>query len=397
MTETDVSTLLDPAHWSDLVSAALVGTDRRTLGGDAATGLLSQAARTVVAARVGAPPRHFDGTLPEPMPADPRPLIPAAAAIRLRSILDSFPKYLPEWLAAVRAAGYRLPPAYFPELLGAARTNTLIRPDLAAVLGAAGRWLASTANAYRYILREPRGTLSPEDRRSPDPDDRLAYAAGLFLEDPAAGRRLVRESWADERVPVKLGLLALLDRYPHESDLDFLDALAKDPSKQVRDEATLVAASVRHRLEKPAARDFTAEVSRIISAHGFGREMHNFVMSRADEPWPEDGSRLLLLSLATHAARGDRSVAWSGWLVEQILTAVGDHAPVSLCHDAARLVHEQTLHPDGEPLRVDITRVDFTAVHAQLEYRRQMLLELAPPAPTPETAAHSPEPRREDR
>ncbi len=40
MTETDVSTLLDPAHWSDLVSAALVGTDRRTLGGDAATGLL---------------------------------------------------------------------------------------------------------------------------------------------------------------------------------------------------------------------------------------------------------------------------------------------------------------------------------------------------------------------
>jgi hypothetical protein len=115
-------------------------------------------------------------------------------------------------------------------------------------------------------------------------------------------------------------------------------------------------------------------------------------MSRADEPWPEDGSRLLLLSLAAHAARGDRSVAWSGWLVEQILTAVGDHAPVSLCHDAARLVYEQALRPDGEPLRVDITRVDFTAVHAQLEYRRQMLLELAP-----QTAAHPPESRREDR
>jgi hypothetical protein len=385
-TEPDVGTLRDPARWADLVSTALVGTDRRALAGGSAASpdLLSRAAYTVIANRVGAPPGHFEGTLPEPMPADPRPLLPAAASVRLRSILDSYPKYLPEWLAAVLAAGYRLPPAFFPELLGAARTNTLIRADLAAVLGAPGRWLAATSNAYRYILREPRETLSPEDWDGPDTDARLAYAAGLFRQDPEAGWRLARETWPRERVPVKLGLLALLDRYPESADLPFLDALSGDSSKQVRDEATLVTGSVRRRLEKAPPRGFTAEATRIIAQHGFGRDMHNFVMSRTDTPWPEDGSRLLLLSLAAHAARGDRSVAWSGWLVEQILTAIGDHAPVSLCPDAARLVQEQALGFAAEPLRADVTRIDFTAVHAQLEYRRQMLVELTPQTTHPQ-------------
>jgi len=392
MSETHIRTLIDPARWAELVSTALVGTDRRALpGGDQGTDLLSQAAYSVIATKVGGPPRRFEGTLPEPMPADPRPLVPATASVRLRAVLDSYPKYLPEWLAAVRAAGYRLPPAFFPELLGAARTNTLIRADLAAVLGAPGRWLATTANSYRYILREPRETLDPADWEGPDPDTRLAYAAGLFLAEPEAGRRLVRDCWQGERVPVKLGLLALLDRHPDEDDLPFIDALRGDASKQVRDEATLVAASLRRRLAKPAPRDFTAEATRIIAEHGFGREMHNFVMSRADQPWPEDGSRLLLASLAAHAARGDRSVAWSGWLVEQILTAIGDHAPVALCPDAARLVQGQASRMAGAPLRADITRVDFTSVHAQLEYRRQMLLELAPQSTNP------PDPRREDR
>jgi uncharacterized protein DUF5691 len=387
VTEIGVSTPRDPARWAELVSTALVGTDRRALAGGVSSSpdLLSQAAYAVVATRVGTPPGRYEGALPEPMPADPRPLLPAAAAVRLRSILDSYPKYLPEWLAAALAAGYRLPPAYFPELLAAARTNTLIRPDLAAVLGAPGRWLAATANAYRYILREPRETLAPEDWEGPDPDARLAYAAGLFRQDPEAGWRLVREAWPRERVPVKLGLLTLLDHHPETADLSFLDGLAADASKQVRDEATLVAGSVRRRLEKTPPRGFTAEATRIIAEHGFGRDMHNFVMSRTDTPWPEDGSRLLLLSLAAHAARGDRSVAWSGWLVEQILTAIGDHAPVSLCPDAARLVQEQALGFAAEPLRADVTRIDFTAVHAQLEYRRQMLLELAP------QTTHSPE------
>lgn len=396
MTETHIRTLMDPARWAELVSIALVGTDRRAVAGggpgaDPGADLLSQATYSVMATSVGAPPRRFEGALPEPMPVDPRPLIPAAAAVRLRSILDSYPKYLPEWLAAVRARGCRLPPAFFPELLGAARTNTLIRADLAAVLGAPGRWLAMTANSYRYILREPRETLDAANWEDPDPDTRLAYAAGLFLANRAAGRRLVRDAWPSERVPVKLGLLALLDRHPNEDDLPFIDALGADASKQVRDEATLVAASLRRRLAKPPPRDFTAEATRIIAEHGFGREMHNFVMSRADEPWPEDGSRLLLASLAAHAARGDRSVAWSGWLVEQILTAIGDHAPVALCPDAARLVQGQASQPAGAPLRADVTRVDFTSVHAQLEYRRQMLLELAPQSTNP------PDPRREDR
>jgi len=64
---------------------------------------------------------------------------------------------------------------------------------------------------------------------------------------------------------------------------------------------------------------------------------------------------------------------------------------VALCPDAARLVQGQASRMAGAPLRADVTRVDFTSVHAQLEYRRQMLLELAPQSTNP------PDPRREDR
>ncbi len=389
-------------QWAELVSTALVGTDRRAVPGagsaqgpavqdsasmdtasmdtaskDAASkdpvlALLSRAAVASLARRVGTPPERFDGTLPEPAPADPRPLLPEPAVQRLRAILDSYPKYLPEWLAAVRAAGYRLPAAFFPALLDLGRTNTLIRPDLALVLGAPGRWLATASGTWKYLLREAREQLLAQDWHSPDPDTRISYVAGLYLSDADAARRLIRETWAAERVPVKLGLLGLLSRHPDPVDLPFVEGLIKDPSKQVRDEATLLAGSLQRRRDKPAPPGFTAEVARLLaSARGISRDLHNLVMSRADEPWPEDGALLLLDALAAHGAQGDRA-AWSGWIAEQLQTAVADHAPVSVRDRVAALVAGQAV----AALEGAAAPIDFAAMLALLDFRRGMLAEL---------------------
>jgi hypothetical protein len=372
-------------QWAELVSTALVGTDRRAVPGsesahaDPAHELLSRAAVAGLVRRVGAPPTRFDGTLPEPAPADPRPLLPQAAARRLRAILDAYPKYLPEWLAAVRAAGYRLPAGYFPALLDLARTNTLIRPDLALVLGAPGRWLAAASGNWKFLLREAREELDPDDRHSPDPDTRISYVAGLYLRDPDAARELIREIWTTERVPVKLGLLGLLARYPDPADLPFVEGLIKDPSKQVRDEATLLAGGLQRRRDKPAPPAFTAEIARLVAAdRGIGRDLHNFVMSRADEPWPEDGALLLLDALAGHGAQGDRA-AWSGWIAEQLQIAVADHAPISARDRVAALVASQAVAAlDGTP-----PRIDFAGMLTLLDFRRDMLAELAGQPPLP--------------
>jgi hypothetical protein len=388
----DINTVLSAAgDWAELVSVALVGTDRRPPPGDglslgAADGaarttadpaleLLSRAVIAGLARRVGTPPERFEGTLPVAAPPDPRPPLPEPAVRRLRAILDSYPKYLPEWLAAVRAAGYRVPAGFFPPLLDLARTNTLIRADLALVLGPPGRWLAGASGNWRYLLREAREQPDPQDWAGADPDARIAYVAGLFLRDPAAARRLIRQAWPNERVPVKLGLLSLLTTHPDPADLPFVETLINDASKQVRADAILLAGSLQRRHRDSDRPGFAAEIARLLAAHrGIGRELHNFVMSRAGEPWPEDGARLLLDSLAGYGGQGDPA-PWGGWIAEQLQTAVADNAPVSLRDRVAALVAGQAVAAlDGAP-----TRIDFAAMLTLLDFRRDMLAELAEP------------------
>lgn len=379
--------------WAELVSTALIGTDRRPVpqvtGADAQAGdasqdpaltLLSQAALAGLAWRVGRPPERFEGTLPTPAPVDSRPPLPEPAARRLRTILDSYPKYLPEWLSAVRAAGYRLPAVFLPQLLDLGRTNMLIRVDLAAVLGEPGRWLVTSGGNWKYLLREARTRLRPEDWQSPDADERIAYVAGLYLSDAPAARQLIRETWAGERVPVKLGLLALLSRYPDPEDLSFVQALIRDPSKQVRDEATLLAGSLERKRDKPQPPDFTAEVARLLAgARGIGRDLHNFVMTRTGESWPQDGALLLLDALTEHGRRADQP-AWTGWIAEQLQIAVADNAPVSVRDRVAALVAEQALAlASGDAVQHAASRVDLVSMLALLDFRRDMLAELAPP------------------
>ncbi|MBS2961719.1 hypothetical protein KGA66_01575 [Actinocrinis puniceicyclus] len=366
--------------WAHLVSTALVGTDRRPLpaagpgpGADPAAQLLARAALAGLARRVGRPPERFEGALPQPAPPDPRPALPQAAARRLRTILDSYPKYLPEWLAAVRRAGFRLPAAYLPPLLDIGRTNMLIRADLAAVLAEPGRWLAAASGNWRYLLREARAEARPEDWQGADPDARVCYVAGLYLSDPQAARRLIRQDWAAQRAAVKLGLLALVSRYPDPDDVSFVQGLLKDPSKQVRDEATLLAGGLERRSAKPPPPDFTAEVARLLAANrGVGRDLHNFVMTRSGEPWPHDGALLLIDALAERGGRAAKA-AWSDWIAEQVQTAVADNAPLTVRDRVAGLVADQAV---AAALEGAAPRVDFAAMLALLDFRRDMLAEL---------------------
>ena len=150
--------------WAELASAALLGSDRWSRAGhqEGSPGqgdLLSEAAILAVARQAGARPGAAANlptlTRPGPMPEDPRPLITSAAAQRLRAILDGYQKYLPEWLAAARASGCRIPTVFFPELLDLTRNNTQIRADLIVLLGEPGRWLAALNKNWAFFLGEP--------------------------------------------------------------------------------------------------------------------------------------------------------------------------------------------------------------------------------------------------
>lgn len=173
----DTTTTTDGAArlWEELVSSALLGTDRRPparLPGplaarDVPGALLDAAALHTVRRRAGLRP-GIAAPLPEPAPEDPRAPLPEAARRRLDQLLagraapspagrrgaaPDLAELLPQWLALANRHGYRASPAALPALLDAARARTDLRPQALRLAGPRGLWLARLNPEWRFALR----------------------------------------------------------------------------------------------------------------------------------------------------------------------------------------------------------------------------------------------------
>ncbi|MFC9279332.1 DUF5691 domain-containing protein [Streptomyces collinus] len=252
--------------WEDLVTTALLGTDRRppavAPGGQAPAALLDAAAVATVRRRAGLRPGRA-APRPGPAPRDPRPALPAAAARRLAILLADRPggggggrrgsspdliELLPQWLAAAGAHGYAAPPQTLPALLDAARGRTDLRPAALAFAGPRALWLARLNPDWRFALRSAPGggaTL-------PDPADgdavrrlweeglfaeRVALLAALRARTPAAARELLASTWTTERAEDRLMFLDSLRTGLSLADEPFLEQALGDRSRNVRSTA----------------------------------------------------------------------------------------------------------------------------------------------------------------
>jgi hypothetical protein len=260
--------------WQDVVTAALIGTERTgfprpSVAGlpapadapdipfpdypvrdspvreDPAALLLDGAALQTVARRGGRLPGRA-----EPLPvaeADPAPAVGRAAARRLARLLTGeHPDLLAEWLAAAVARGRRAPPALLPALLDRARRVSTADPELRRLAAEAGgsraRWLAGLNPDWKFVtaLTRPGDDAWRRGRTS----QRRAYLAALRARDPGAARDLIAESWAvagpDERVMFVTAMasgLSLADEPQLEMALD-------DPNAWVRKMAAEVLAGL---------------------------------------------------------------------------------------------------------------------------------------------------------
>ncbi|MFJ4583959.1 DUF5691 domain-containing protein [Streptomyces echinatus] len=257
------STAPDSA-WEELVTAALLGTDRRaparlTPGRTAPAALLDAAAVMTVRRRAGLRPARA-AQRPEPAPGDPRPALPAPAAHRLTTLLadrsggagsgrrGSSPdlmELLPQWLATANAHGYAAPPQALPALLDAARGRTDLRPAALAFAGPRALWLARLNADWRFALRAaPGGGAALPDAEEPEAVRRL-WQEGLFAEraallgalrarTPALGRELLASTWATERAEDRLMFLDTLRTGLSDADESFLEQALGDRSRNVR-------------------------------------------------------------------------------------------------------------------------------------------------------------------
>ncbi|MEU1020175.1 DUF5691 domain-containing protein [Streptomyces sp. NPDC005898] len=273
---TGAPTAVGRASWEELITAALLGTDRRALpagltapGRTAPAALLDEAAVQTVRRRAGLRPAPA-ATPPEPAARDPRPPAPPAARRRLATLLTGRPgtggggrrgatpdlmELLPQWLALANARGYGAPPELLPALLDAARGRTDLRPQALTFGGPRALWLARLNPDWRFALRATPGGGVPLPSADDTADVRRLWEEGLFAErvallaalrahDTAAARDLLDSTWATERAEDRLMFLDSLRTGLSAADEPFLERALTDRSRNVRSTAAELLSSL---------------------------------------------------------------------------------------------------------------------------------------------------------
>ncbi|SDG06426.1 hypothetical protein SAMN05421505_101279 [Sinosporangium album] len=295
--------------WEDLLSAALIGTDRRPspgADGEPAAALLSAAAAEEVRRRAGRRPRRGE-PLPPAAPEE-RPLVPEAAITRLTAVLGGDRvRLLPEWLAAAAGRERRLPPYLLPALLDHGVRDRSIREHLGVLAGRRGRWLAGLNPAWAYLAEAPGGGDGGAGERMWEfgsRGDRVRHLRELRETDPGAARDLLASAWDRETPGDRAAFLDVLRSGLSPADEPFLEAALDDRRREVRHRAAdLLTMLPGSRL----ARRMAARAARCLGRDGDGFAVNP--PSACDPPMERDGIRA-----AAPGGSGRR-----GWWLQQVI------------------------------------------------------------------------------
>jgi hypothetical protein len=239
----------NPQHsdaWDELVSAALLGTQRRRVdpaglpaavrplvAGEPEVALLTAAAVLTNYRRAGYAPARPDKRLPV-AERDDRPLVPPAARRRLLRLPAEL---LGEWLQAVHEKGMRLPPEHLPALAETARTRPALRAPLVAVAGPAGSWLGERNPVWSFLVSAVPGATGDEVWEYGNPLQRREWLDRTLAKDPGAARAALAASWTREPAGDRAEFIAVLGEHLVPEDEPFLEAALDDRAGQVRETA----------------------------------------------------------------------------------------------------------------------------------------------------------------
>jgi hypothetical protein len=162
------------AYWQQMVTVALLGTDRRDppvppdggladLAADEplpspSQRLLQQVSACTAVRRAGVLPGPA-AALVAPPAADPRAVTPPSATVTWRRIVGDWPVLEDEWVLAVVRSGHRLAPELVPPLLARHRTDAVRHARVRAAAGPLGEWM---------IEWSPRLACSSKQRAVPE-------------------------------------------------------------------------------------------------------------------------------------------------------------------------------------------------------------------------------------
>ena len=177
-----------PAQWAELVTTALLGTDRRPLeAADAPGQVLRQAARHRILDRLAAPSMIGD---PDPAapPVGAPPQAGRVAPEQADRLLDQLlrtpdPALVSCWLRVCADRGCVVSALHWTALARlAARSTGYDRSVLGAALGPRGRWFLQQNPEWRRLAADAQPSAAPPG--PPDPPSAPALTADDVLADP---------------------------------------------------------------------------------------------------------------------------------------------------------------------------------------------------------------------
>jgi hypothetical protein len=241
--------------WNEIIHTALLGTERKQLPVDSLPPALKEAAGFVTAQpdtdreeqflqvaaatsnfrRSGVNPLHEQAKPVTKAPPESLPYCSPRAAQILKDILaEDNPNLLACWLDCCNNAQQLAQPELVPILLSRGLNDReRIREGVTAVCGKRGEWLsglnpawASAAPVNEEELWQT-GTL----------DQRRLSLWRVRQQDPAKTRDWLEQTWPQENVISKAGLLKQLDGMVEPEDEPWLTTLLQEKSQKVKDES----------------------------------------------------------------------------------------------------------------------------------------------------------------
>lgn len=234
--------------WQDVVTAALVGTQRQSLtltplnnhlgellrrldSNDPEGTLLSAAGAIALYQRSGRLPLTDNQPLPQKSEPEDNPCCNPRAGQQLALMLKGErTELLPEWLAAASVAGKLVPKQCLPDLLALGQRQSHLQEAILLVLGKRGRWLATQNPNWNYVT----DYLDEATWQTGSRAARLLLLKRLRAASPDDARSILAATWAEEGAEERAAFLETFHIGLSIEDEPFLEAALDDRRKEVR-------------------------------------------------------------------------------------------------------------------------------------------------------------------
>lgn len=239
--------------WDQIINTALLGTDKRTLAANELPPELAAAAALVqnnttdkeeqflqIAAlafnyrQCGVLPLQKEGVTVSKAATEEKQYCSPQAIQTLKDILDAESNSLLQfWLQQCDAKSRIVTPELVPSLLTIGTQQKKLQNLVVSCCGKRGDWLSRFNPEWNFST----ATTNEELWQTGSPEQRKAVLEQLRKDEPAKAREWLLQTWAQEDAGTKVEWLMILAINIGEDDIEFLESLAKEKSKKVKDVA----------------------------------------------------------------------------------------------------------------------------------------------------------------